>query len=281
MTPQRETKKSTDKNLWRWCSLRTFALSFDSPKLPIMKLSRPFFLIALLAGCLTAANPCRAKTTGSGKLVNESRMVTGFHAVELMCTGTLDIAQGDKEELVVEAEDNILPLLETRVKADGTLLITFKDHEEVRLTKSLSFKLSVKALDQIVLAGSGEIHVGGKLSAGNETIRLPGSGSITVDSLETGGLTVSLEGSGAIKVNGGAPTQNVRIAGSGEYEASAFKTDTAKISVNGSGNCKVWTEKSLEVNIGGSGEVEYYGHPELKQRVAGSGEVRALGVKGN
>ena len=244
-----------------------------------MKFYRPLFLLPIIAGCLAFVVRSDAKTTGSGKLANETRAVSGFHAVELVCTGTLDITPGDKEELVVEAEDNILTLIETKVRADGTLLITFKEHENVQTTKPISFKLSVKALDQIVLVGSGNIHVVGKLAAANETIKLPGSGNITVNSLETGALTVSLQGSGVIKVTGSAPSQSVRIDGSGKYEASAFKTDAAKISVNGSGACEVWTEKSLEVSIGGSGVVEYRGHPELKQRIAGSGAVRSLGAK--
>lgn len=246
-----------------------------------MKLPSFLFVLPVVIGSLAFVACSAARTVGSGRLASENRAVNGFHAVELACAGALDITQGDKEELVVEAEDNILPLIDAKVKPDGTLLITFKDHEDVRMTKPLSFKLLVKALDRIVLTGSGNVHVGGKLAAENETIKLPGSGSITVDGLETGALTVALEGSGAIKVIGGASSQNVRVDGSGNYDGGAFKTDTAKISVNGSGNCKVWTEKSLEVSIGGSGEVGYYGHPEMRQRVAGSGEVRSLGAKGS
>ncbi len=246
-----------------------------------MKFFRSLFVIPIVAGCFALVAGCCARTVGSGKLASENRAVSGYHAVELDCSGTLDITQGDKEELVVEAEDNILPLIETKVKPDGTLLITFKEHEDVQMTKPLSFKLSAKTLDKMVLAGSGTIHVGGKLSAESESIKLPGSGKITVDTLETGALTVSLEGSGVIKIAGGASSQSVQLEGSGKYEASELKTDTTKISVGGSGACKVWTEKKLEVNIGGSGEVAYYGHPELRQRVEGSGEVRSLGAKGS
>ena len=89
-----------------------------------MKSSHPLFVIPMIAGSLALAVGCGAKTIGSGKSASEARTVAGFHAVELACTGTLDITQGDKEELVVEAEDNILPLIETHVKPNGTLLIT-------------------------------------------------------------------------------------------------------------------------------------------------------------
>ena len=244
-----------------------------------MKLFRSLAVVPLLAGCFALAAGCEARTVGSGKLASETRAVGDSHAVELAVSGTLDITQGDKEELVVEAEDNILPLIETKVKPDGTLLITFKGNEDIETHKPLSFKLMVKTLDKMALLGSGNIRVAGKLAAEREMIKLPGSGSITVDNLQTGALTVLLEGSGKIKVGGSASNQQVRLEGSGDYEAAALQTDTAKIVVDGSGDCKVRTERTLEVSISGSGEVSYYGHPELRQRVTGSGEVRALGGK--
>ena len=236
-------------------------------------------MIPILAGCFALAAGCGARTVGSGKLASETRAVGGFHAVELAVHGTVDITQGDKEELVVEAEDNILPLVETEVKPDGTLFLTLKSNEDIETHKPLSFKLSVKALDKMVLTGSGNIRVAGRLAAESETIKLPGSGNITVDNLETGALTVLLEGSGNIKVGGGASSQQVRGDGSGTYAAAALKTATAKVAVDGSGDCKVRAEKTLEVSIAGSGEVSYHGHPELRQRVTGSGEVRALDGK--
>ena len=245
-----------------------------------MQLHRSLSLLPIIVGCLVSAVGCGARTIGSGYVVSETRAMSGYHAVELAVPGTLNITQGDKEGLVIEAENNVMPLIETSVKPDGTLLISLKANEDLRTTRAMSFQLSVKTLDKMVLTGSGDIHVVGKLSAASETIRLPGSGKITLDGLETGALTVSLEGSGTIKVAAGVATsQNVQLDGSGSYEAGALRTDTAKISVDGSGACKVWSEKRLEVSIGGSGEVSYYGHPELKQRVDGSGAVRALGAK--
>ena len=246
-----------------------------------MKFFHSLSVISILAAGVAFAVNAEARTIGSGKLASETRAVNGYHGVELAVSGTLEITQDNKETLVVEAEDNILPLIETKVKPDGTLLIAFKSDDYVQTTKPLSFKLSVKTLDKIMLTGSGDIHVGGKLSAENETIKLPGSGNVTVDQLETGALTVTLAGSGTIKVAGGASSQSVQLAGSGNYEAAAFKTDATKISVGGSGDCKVWTEKNLDVSIGGSGEVSYYGRPEVRQKVAGSGEVRSLGAKGS
>ena len=245
-----------------------------------MRTFRPLFLAAIFAGCFVLVAGAGARVVGSGKKVSETRAVSGFHGVELAGEGTLDIAQGDKEEIVLEGEDNILPLIETTVRPDGVLLITFKRGESIQSSVSLHYKLTAKALDKLTLTGSGRIHTEGKFGGERTDVSLPGSGDIVLDQLETSALVVSLDGSGNITVAaGGAGDQQVKLNGSGNYRAEEFKTDAAKISINGSGNCKVWVEKTLDVSIGGSGNVTHHGGAQVRSRVTGSGNVRALGAK--
>ncbi len=245
-----------------------------------MRSFRVLPLAAIFAGCFALAAGCDARVVGSGKRASDTRVVSGFHGVELAGDGTLDITPGDKEELVVEADDNILPLIETTVRGDGTLVLTYKRNESIEEKVPPHFKLSAKTLDKITLTGSGTIHAGSKLVAEHMDVTLPGSGDIVVDRLETGALTASLPGSGTIRVAAGnAGSQRVKLDGSGNYEAGDFKTDTAKVSINGSGNCQVWAEKTLDVSISGSGNVTHHGGAQVHERVTGSGTVRALGAR--
>ena len=245
-----------------------------------MKSFRVLPLAAILAGCFALVAGCEARVVGSGKRASDTRAVSGFHGVELTADGTLDIIPGDKEELVVEADDNILPLIETTVRADGTLVLTYKRNESIEEKVPPHFKLTAKTLDKITLTGSGTIHATGKLAPEHMDVALPGSGDIVLDQLETGALSASLAGSGTIRVAAGnAGSQKVKLDGSGKYEAGDFKTDTAKVSISGSGDCQVWAEKTLDVNIGGSGSVTHHGGAQVRERVTGSGTVRALGAK--
>ncbi len=245
-----------------------------------MRTFRPLLSAAIFAGCFALAASAGARVVGSGKKVSETRAVSGFHGVELAGEGTLDITQGDKEEIVLEGEDNILPLVETTVRPDGVLLITFKHGESIQSSISLHYKLTAKALDKLTLTGSGKIHMESRLAGEHADVSVPGSGDILLDRVETGSLSVSLAGSGTIKIEAGtAGSQQVKVDGSGDYRAGEFKTDVAKVSVNGSGACKVWAEKTLDVSIGGSGEVTYHGGAQVRQRITGSGSVRSLGAK--
>ncbi len=218
-----------------------------------------------------------AKTIGSGNVTTETRQATGFHSVDLRSNGNVIITQGDTEGLVIEAEDNVLPLIETSVTADGTLLIAFKAREEIHVTKPVIFKVAVKTLDAVVLSGSGSVSAKA-LKADRFTVQLRGSGNLDLGGLEIGALTTAIDGSGNVKLAGHAKTQTVDVNGSGDYEAAALQTAAATVNVAGSGDCEVAASETLAVNISGSGDVSYYGTPAVTKKISGSGSVDSLGA---
>lgn len=235
-------------------------------------------LVSTLAVFALAAS-LPAKVVGSGNVVTETRNVSGFHSVDLLGSGQVIVTQGDTEGLVIEAEDNLLPVIETKV-VDGTLRIGFKDHEEIHITKPLTFRVAVKTLDSVVLSGSGGI--GAKtLKADRFAVKLRGSGNVNLDHLDVGALSVDVDGSGNVKLGGKATQQTVSVNGSGDYEAGALKTGAATVNVAGSGDCEVAVSETLTVNVSGSGDVSYYGSPTVTKHVSGSGSVEALGTAKN
>ena len=237
-------------------------------------------ILALAAVCFGLVDVAAADITiGSGHVVSETRSVSGFHGVKLTGSGDVIITQGDTEGIVVEAEDNILPLLETAVKGDGILYLGLKDRSGgIRLTKGVVYRLAVKNLDQLVLEGSGSFRAA-SLTADRLRLELPGSGEITLDRLKAGAVAAQIDGSGNIGLSGEARSQTVRIDGSGDYKAKDFKTDTASVQIDGSGDARVWANETLKVEINGSGEVGYAGRPKLTQSVNGSGKVHGLDAK--
>ncbi len=216
---------------------------------------------------------------GSGRVVSEARAVSGFHGVELASSGLVIVTQGDTEGLVIEAEDNIQPLLESKVGSDGILHLGFKPHHgHLEYKHDVVFRLAVKNLDSLVLAGSGRIEAAA-LTVDHPRIELLGSGEIALDNLHADAVAVAINGSGNVKLAGVARDQKTSLNGSGEYEAKNLKTDDASVTVSGSGEASVWAGKSLSAEVSGSGEIGYYGSPVLKQVISGSGEVHALGEK--
>ena len=237
-------------------------------------------LVALAAAVCGVASLAAAEVVGSDHVISETRSVSGFHGVELRGGGDVVVTQGDSEGLVIDAEDNILPLIESTVGGDGILHLGMKPHAGgVTFKKPVIFKLAVKTLDKVVIAGSGNFRTA-SLSSDHLRIELPGSGNVAVDRLKTETVTAEINGSGDVKLGGEARSQKVTIDGSGDYEAQDLKTDTTTLEINGSGDGQVWAEGTLAVEINGSGDVGYRGGAKLNKSVHGSGEVHPLEKKG-
>jgi predicted small secreted protein len=209
----------------------------------------PIMLIAALVGAsmLTAC----ATTRGSGRVVSESRDVSSFTAVELAGIGTLMIEQTGTESLVIEAEDNILPVLTSDVSS-GILRLGKRNDTSIAPTKPIIYHLTVKDLN---------------------SIRISGSGEVVAPNLEVTTLTVDISGSGNATVGGTADTQQIQISGSGRYMAEDLETKAVKATASGSGDVVVRVSDTLDATISGSGSIAYIGDPTVSEHITGSGTI--------
>ena len=214
---------------------------------------------------------------GSGNVITESRQAIGFDRVVLNGIGTLYITQGDEESLEIEAEDNILPKIDTSVR-DGTLWIEFKERnwsDIVRPTRPIKYFLSLKELTTIELSGAGRV-ISDNIETGYLEISSSGVGDIDIDSLNAKGLEVVLSGAGNCKIAGEVTNQSIEISGAGSYKADGLKSQVASVMVSGMGNIEVWVLDALDILISGAGTVKYYGNPNLTQEVSGAGSIRSM-----
>ena len=253
-----------------------------------------YFPLILLALTLSACSVVR----GSGAVVSETREVSGFTKVLLAGSGEVILTQGDEESLQVEAEDNLLAYLNSEVH-NGTLVLGAQaGFRMISLwpTKPIKYYVTVKDIEAITLAGSGDIFTEkvetsrldvnlygsgnirlDELVAQDVEVSLTGSGSIQVGALTADEVTTTISGSGACVLEGGAAQQKLRITGSGDYQAKELESRAAEVTVSGSGSSTVWVTESLQVQITGSGDVSYYGSPQVNERVTGSGSVSGQG----
>jgi hypothetical protein len=251
-----------------------------------------FFLPALACGSFTTNS-----VIGSGEIVTQTIDVSGFQRVTLEGFGDVFIEQGQTESLSVETDENILPLLDIRVRGSELILGT-KNGVDVNPSRTITYTLTVQDLDAIKLGGSGSFQVG-SLKSGNFEVTVSGSGDVDISSLAAEELSVelngsgnilieniavtavdtSLQGSGDIKLEGQAETQKVRVGGSGNYLAGNLQTNAADVSIPGSADVTVWAEDELSIRVSGSGNIRYYGKPLIDQTISGSGNITSLGEK--
>ena len=241
---------------------------------------RVAFITPLL--CCLAALPAllpasaAAATQGSGNMATETRSVGAFEAVGTNGAMDLVVRQGAQQSVQVQADDNLLPLLETVVESGSkgaTLQVRWKRGESIHSRSKVLVTVVMPKLTALASAGSGNIQLE-TFSTPSLQLAISGSGNTRLDGLSTDDLGVRISGSGNVGGKGSAKTLKVNIAGSGDVRLMDLRADDVSISIAGSGGAAVNAQKALTVSIAGSGDVTYTGDAAVKSSVAGSGSVK-------
>ncbi|QOL49367.1 head GIN domain-containing protein [Massilia litorea] len=243
----------------------------------------------LLAACIAAGVAASAQVVaapgfwggeqvqGSGRIVKQVRQVGNFSGLSLGLPGHLELRIGNTEGVTIEADDNLLPLVETVVE-NGTLKIRSTRRNLNLESKSIRIVVQARSIERLSLGGSGSIDADA-LRGRKLDIDLGGSGSINLKGVESETLAVSLGGSGDLKAGAGTTGKlTVSIGGSGDVDLGRVQARSASVTIAGSGEATVWPRNELSATIAGSGDVNYYGDPQISKTSVGSGGVRRLGA---
>jgi hypothetical protein len=249
-----------------------------------MTTTLPRQLIATLALLVPLAAPQASplgwltggdKVQGSGKVVQETRQVGRFHGVELNLGGNVEVRTGSDGPIAIEADDNVLPLVETVVE-NGVLQIRSAKKKLQLDTRRLKVVVPAREIDSLGVAGSGSMSAG-KLHGAKLKLELAGSGTLDATGIDMKAVSIDVAGSGKLQAAGNAEKLEVSVAGSGNADATRLAARQVEADVAGSGQVTVTAHQSLAASVAGSGSVAYYGDPQVTRSVAGSGTVRRAG----
>lgn len=240
----------------------------------LTKLMGLLLLATALVAC-SAIGDLAGAVRGTGPLTSETRELEDFSGIELSGIGTVIVEQGSEPGVRIEAQESLLPYLETAIE-DGTLVIGARQSVNLMPTQGVFFYVTAPRLDNLNLSGLGEINAP-VLSGDDVVLRVGGSGSITVGELTAGRLEALLSGLGDLNVEEGAvDQQQVRLTGSGSYNAGNLQSRDTAVTLSGLGSATVHASETLDATITGGGNIAYHGKPRVQQSVSGLGEVVAL-----
>jgi hypothetical protein len=214
------------------------------------------------------------RVEGSGKVVEEPRDVAGFH--RLIVHGPLEVVvkAADADRVVVRADDNVAPLIETKLLG-GTLVIGVRAGASYRTRTDVQVRVQARRLDGVVLRGSGDVRVD-RVDAEVFEATLQGSGDIVVDALRANAVAVSIAGNGDVRLKGTAASLGAVVDGAGDLYAADLPAGQVAVRIRGNGDVRVHATDELKVEIDGNGDVHYRGAPKITKAIRGSGSVTAL-----
>lgn len=210
---------------------------------------------------------------GSGKLMTQTREVSGFNSISVDYPAHVLISQGNTESLTIQAEDNVLPGLKTEVRNnDLRIYYRVESGKRVNATKLPTVTIVVKDLSAIDFSSAGDLTVDG-LKSDALRLSLSGAGNIKVNDITTKALNINLSGAGSTAATGTADSLSLNISGFGDFKGKDLASKTATINLSGAGSAAVRVDDKLKAQISGAGSVSYYGSPEVTKQVSGVGSV--------
>lgn len=210
------------------------------------------------------------QVVGSGVVIDEMRNVGYFDAVRMIGSYKLYLSRGPSQAIRLEGEDNILPIIETRVIGDTLEIESIRSyHSHV----GISVYVSIEKIRGLEIVGGSKIIGQEHQAADDLHLEITGAGEIDL-SVSARSIFTRIIGAGKIFLEGNANQHRVEIEGAGNIEAANLQVGSYDIIINGAGTCRIFVTNVLNVIINGGGIIYYRGSPTvINSTINGGGRL--------
>lgn len=189
---------------------------------------------------------------GSGNVTVEKRDVKGFRSVDVGGIFQVDVVAGKDFSVEVEADDNLIPHIETEVRGDTLYIET---NGRLKSSNAIKIRITAPNVDKLDVSGVANVTLSG---VKNDT------------------LNVSSSGASKITVSGDTSQLNVDVSGATKVLAEQLKAVNASIEASGASYVGVSVTGELNSDISGASKVEYTGTPSnVVTKKSGASRVSA------
>ena len=211
------------------------------------------------------------QTTGSGNIVTETRNTGSFDAISVGGSFDVEVKMGDAMSVVVEADDNIMKYIETKVSGNTLKISTeglhsFSDvHMKVYVT--------VPVLTAVSASASAEV-VGENILTNADKLVFKASSSASIKAeVNAPDIVTDANSSASITLRGKTKNHKTEASSSAEINAFELLTENTTANVTSSANIEVHASVSLNAHASSSGSVEYKGAATVTKSENSSGTV--------
>ncbi len=234
-------------------------------------MSTAAFLLALVwtmtSGCTYAAHGVK----GDGNVVKQERSVSPFTGIEVGGAFQVYLTQGGSESLVVEADENLLDLIETEVRNNTLMIRTKKD---IRDPKALNVYVTFKELNNLDISGACQLSAEDKLKFGDMDMDCSGASQIDLK-FSASKLSIDCSGASQMELYGAAENMDLDLSGASHLDASDLEVKVCNADVSGASHGKINVTGELYAEVSGAASLKYKGGAEVKDHdVSGAGSLK-------
>ncbi len=200
---------------------------------------------------------------GSGNVISKSYDFSDLTEFDISCACDIDLIQGDKNEVVVTADDNLQEYFS--VKEDGgCIVIKTKDKANLRFSKGTKVSVYFKGITKLKTACVGNVHSVGNIDSKRIDIDIASVGSTNL--LVTNEYMHLVNASvGNIKIEGRSNYAEIRNSSIGGADMENLIVKRLEVENSSVGNIRVFAQDEISIENSGVGNLIYSGNPKVNK----------------
>jgi hypothetical protein len=241
------------------------------------------------------------KIKGSRVVTSSVKEIKSFNAIEVEDNLEINLEKGDKNEIKIEADDNLHDIINFNVQDEILIISTSKDAQNFKklavkvtytndlnlvttkdesvinaiqeiILDNITFKtlnksklfLNVNAAN-FILQADDKSKIELNLKGENAFIELSKNTSLKA-LINSANLKCDLYQKATAALEGDANTTTLRLDNSAELTARNFNSKNTDVSIEGSASCSLLAENTIVIDATDKTEIELYGSPKIEIR---------------
>lgn len=231
----------------------------------VYKISCAFALIfaMFISSCIYVGPSLK----GNGNVVEEKRTVDQFQDIKASRGVNVYISQGDEQKVLVNADENILEVITTKVE-NGVLKISTS--ERIRNAKSKKVYVTVVKVDKIEASAGSNIYSETKINNSNLELTCTAGSNMKLE-INTQRLTASASAGANVYLNGTANKGDLSASAGSNIKARDLSVGDCKAKASSGSNVWVHVTDSFSGKASSGANVYYSGKANVINVSSSSG----------
>ena len=231
-------------------------------------LKKSTFTLAVLVFFLgSVANAQFWGEKGNGNVKKEQREVGSFRAISASSGLDVYLRQGDSESVTVEADENLMEHIITKVKGDELIL---KVDGSIRRATKMDVYVTLVDIKELHISSGSDVESNGTIKVTELDISVS-SGADAKLELHGQDISCSVSSGADAYLTGKADFFYGKASSGSDLKAKGLTAIACKAKASSGGDVTVWAEESIEASASSGGDVNFYGGPEKVNVSSSSG----------
>lgn len=235
--------------------------------------NRIFGVTLMLGLSLTVLTSCYGfeGIRGDGNVQKQERSVDSFDGIDVGGAFKVFLKQGSSQKLIVEADENLLDVIETEVRGS---VLKIKTTEDIRESDALNIYITFTELKMLDVSGASNLETEDKIKVDDLELDCSGASDVMLK-MSAGEIDLDCSGASQMDLYGTAEYVKLNVSGASNLDASDFETKVLDADVSGASKAKVFVTGELMADVSGAASMKYRGDAVIKQHdVSGAGSLK-------